>query len=204
MNLKALHQHTQTIYSDNAVQYDAERGKHLFERVWLERFAAHLPQKATILDLGCGTGDPIARYFIDRGHHITGIDFAKPMLDIAQKRFPKQTWLHQDMRALDLNTTFDGIIAWGSFFHLNRDEQRLHFDCFSKHLRRGGVALLTVGPENGEVTGTINGVSVYHASLSLDEYRSLTVNLGLQLAMAKLNDRECQGHSVLLLRKHDV
>ena len=201
MNLKLLHQQTKMIYSDNAVQYDAERGKHLFERVWLERFETHLPERGTILDLGCGTGDPISRYFIERGYQITGVDFAEPMLDIARNRFSKQVWLNQDIRALTLQKTFDGIIAWGSFFHLNRDEQRQHFDVFSKHLKDDGVVLVTIGPEDGEVTGTINGVSVYHSSLDLNEYRTLADKLGLKVLFYRLNDVDCQGHSVLLLRK---
>ena len=181
MNLQRLHQQTKMIYSDNAVRYDAERGKHLFERVWLERFEAHLPEQGTILDLGCGTGDPISRYFIERGHQVTGVDFAEPMLDIARNRFSKHVWLNQDIRELNLQATFDGIIAWGSFFHLDRDEQRQHFDVFSEHLKDNGVALVTIGPEDGEVTGTINGVSVYHSSLDLDEYRTLANKLGLKI-----------------------
>ena len=192
------------IYSANAVQYDTTRGKHLFEWVWLERFAAHLSEEGTILDLGCGTGDPLGRYFIDRGYQITGVDFAEPMLNIARNRFPKQVWLNQDIRSLNLQTTFDGIIAWGSFFHLNRDEQRQHFDVFSKHLKDDGVALVTIGPENGEVTGTINGVSVYHSSLDLEEYKTLANKLGLTILSYRLNDVDCQGHSVLLLKKQTV
>ena len=52
----------------------AQRGRDLHERSWLDRFAAMLPEGGTILDIGCGVGEPIARYLIERGFAVTGVD----------------------------------------------------------------------------------------------------------------------------------
>lgn len=41
------------------------------------------------------------------------------MLARARQSFPAQRWLEQDMRELVLNETFDGLIAWDSFFPFN-------------------------------------------------------------------------------------
>ena len=161
----------------------------------------HLPVKATVLDLGCGTGEPIASFFIHHGHQITGVDFSEPMLDIARERFPNHTWLNQDIRTFYANTTYDGVVAWGSFFHLSQNEQREHFNVFSRSLKPGGAALITIGHIEGEVTGSINDTTVYHSSLSLREYTSIIEKLGLVLVAYALNDPDCQGHSVLLIKK---
>ena len=161
----------------------------------------YLPVDATILDLGCGTGEPIASFFINLGHQITGIDFSEPMLDIARKRFPNHTWLNQDIRTFETDITYDSVIAWGSFFHLSQNEQREHFNIFSRFLKPGGAALITIGHVEGEVTGTINGRAVYHSSLSLNEYSSIIHKLGLVLVDYALDDSNCQGHSVLLIKK---
>jgi 2-polyprenyl-3-methyl-5-hydroxy-6-metoxy-1,4-benzoquinol methylase len=37
-------------------------------------FHRTLPQRASILDIGCGFGEPFARYVIDRGFGVEGVD----------------------------------------------------------------------------------------------------------------------------------
>ena len=201
MMYKTLHTKTQEVYNRNAKAFDNQRSKSLFEQSWLERFSLFLPKSSTILDLGCGTGEPIAQYFIAQGHLLTGVDFSDEMLLIARKRFPAHRWLAQDIRSLSLADKFDGIIAWGSFFHLNPEEQREHFSLFYRYLRPLGVALVTVGPEFGEITGQVNHNLVYHSSLSFEEYERLGKEHNLRIIQHKLNDPDCQGHSILLLQK---
>lgn len=40
---------------------------------WVARFASAVPAGGAVLDLACGTGRH-SRFFIERGHHVTGID----------------------------------------------------------------------------------------------------------------------------------
>jgi SAM-dependent methyltransferase len=54
------------------------------ESEWLDRFIALLPKEGTTLDIGCGFGEPIARYLLDRGFAVDRVD-ASPAL-IAQCR----------------------------------------------------------------------------------------------------------------------
>ena len=161
---------TRDIYARQAVAYDTKRSRALFEARWLARFSACLPARARVLDLGCGAGEPIARWFIAEGFTVTGIDFAEPMLDLARARWPDGDWRQVDMKRLELGETFDGIIAWNSFFHLRPDEQRMCIGRMAKHLEPGGSVLMTVGHKAGEVSGTVGGEPVYHASLSPAEY----------------------------------
>ena len=90
------------IYDRQAAVYDAARSRALFEARWLARFAACLPDGARVLDLGCGAGEPIARWFIAEGYRVTGMDFAPAMLEIARSRWPDGDWRQGDMRKLDL------------------------------------------------------------------------------------------------------
>ena len=154
-----------------------------------------------MLDLGCGTGDPIARWFIAEGFRVTGVDFAAAMLDIARSRWPGGDWRQADMRALDLPDRFDGIIAWNSFFHLRPEEQT---DCIARiatHLVPGGAFLTTVGPAHGAVDGTVGTEQVYHASLSPAGYARCLEDNGLRLTGFMAQDPETQDHSVLMARK---
>jgi cyclopropane fatty-acyl-phospholipid synthase-like methyltransferase len=39
----------------------------------------------SILDLGCGMGEPIARYFIRVGYQVTGVDSSAAMIALCQQ-----------------------------------------------------------------------------------------------------------------------
>jgi trans-aconitate methyltransferase len=98
---------------------------------------ALLPPGGSVLDLGCGSGEPIAGHLIGRGHSVTGIDSSPAMVDLCRQPFPDQTWLVADMRGLSLDRAFAGILAWDSFFHLAHDDQRRMFPVFGRRAARG-------------------------------------------------------------------
>lgn len=199
--LEELSKETQDIYTRHAVQFDGERCKSLLEKVWLDRFLGLLPQEATVLDVGCGSGEPIAGYLIKSGCCVTGIDFADPMLDMARARFPDHRWIIADMRDIDLGEQFDGIIAWHSFFHLTPPDQEAALACFARHLKTGGALMLTVGPEADETAGQVCGEAVYHASLSPGGYRDALNRLKIEVVQFVANDPDCDFASVLLAKK---
>ncbi|MGB0452932.1 MAG: class I SAM-dependent DNA methyltransferase [Bacteriovoracaceae bacterium] len=201
-DLKAIELGMKAVYNENAGEYDKQRSKSLFEKSWLDKFLVHLDDRDEILDIGCGPAEPIAKYFIEKGFKITGIDFSKKMIEIAKSRFPNENWLVQDMRELDLEKKFKGIIAWDSFFHLNQEDQKKTLSLILSKLKPGGVFLTTVGPDSGEVTGQVNGEEVYHSSLSQAEYRDILDSGSCELLEFVANDPDCTGHSVLLVKKN--
>ena len=121
------------LYERHAEEWDKDRGRSLFEKAWLDRFLALLPQKASILDIGCGSAEPIARYLIEKGCEVTGIDSSPALIGMCKDRFPDQDWIVADMRTLSLDRRFDGILAWNSFFHLCPEDQRGMFPIFRRH-----------------------------------------------------------------------
>lgn len=189
------------VYERNAARYDSERSRILFETKWLERLGAIAGRKGRILDLGCGAGEPIARYFIERGFVLTGADFSQPMLDIAQSRWPDGDWRLADMVTLNLGETFDGVIAWDSFFHLSPDDQRRSLPAIAAHVAEGGGLLLTVGPAAGEAIGRVGDEAVYHASLDAEEYEAILVGSGITVTQFVAEDPDCDFHSVLLAER---
>ncbi|OCW59630.1 class I SAM-dependent methyltransferase [Hoeflea olei] len=199
--LSALAGRTVDTYERQATRYDAERGKSLFERPWLDRFSSLLPPGGSVLDAGCGTGDPIAHDLARRGLRVTGVDAAQAMIALARQKHPGGDWRQADMRTLDLGTVFDGVIAWDSFFHLTGDEQRATLPRLAGHLKPRGALMLTVGPEAGEVVGAVGGAPVFHASLSPDDYRAVLTGLGLAVIDFVPEDPDCNGHSVLLAQR---
>lgn len=199
-NLK-LSTQTQAIYERHAVAFDAHRHRVLLEAAWLDRMLAIAPAGTGVLDVGCGAGEPLARYLIDAGRAVHGIDFAEPMLEICRRRFPEQRWTHADMRELDLGERYGAVLAWDSFFHLTQAEQRACLPRLARHVGPEGALLFTCGDEAGEVTGTVEGEPVYHASLAPPEYAKLLQAQGLEVAAFVPQDPECDMHTICLARR---
>jgi hypothetical protein len=54
------------LYERYAAEWDKDRNTAPWnDRCWIERFASELPPGGTVLDLGCGPGEPIARYLVE-------------------------------------------------------------------------------------------------------------------------------------------
>ena len=188
------------LYSRRAPEWDADRDKSLVEKAWLDAFLAHVPPDGSILDLGCGSGEPIARYLIEQGRGLTGVDAAPGLVDLCRRRFPDHDWRVADMRGLALGRTFDGAIAWHSAFHLMPADQRALFAVYARHVAPGGVLMFTSGTDEGEAVGEWRGEPLYHGSLSAAEYRAALEASGLDLLDHRTDDPETGGATVWLAR----
>ncbi|MDU8910272.1 class I SAM-dependent methyltransferase [Aestuariicoccus sp. MJ-SS9] len=202
--MAGLSEATRGVYDRNAEGYHQSRNRDLWERGWLDRVLADVPPGGAVLDLGCGGGAPIGEYIASRGFDLTGVDFAPAMLRLFARRLPAARAVLADMRALALDRHFDAIVGWGSFFHLTAAEQRRALPAIAEHLNPGGRLLLTVGPEAGEATGRVEGEAVYHASLSIAEYRAILSDADIAVERFAPNDVESHGHSLLLARRSAV
>lgn len=186
------------LYEKVAAEFDAARDCSLFERAYLDAVDSRIEPGADILDLGCGSGEPIARHFIERGFNVTGVDAAPSLLAMCSRRFPDMTWIEHDMRTLDLGRRFDAILAWNSFFHLRQDDQRAMFAVFQRHARPSAPLIFTAGPADGEAIGSLFGHELFHASLSPAEYEKLLAAHGFAVITYKAEDPDCHGHTVWL------
>ncbi|MGA7489163.1 MAG: class I SAM-dependent methyltransferase [Xanthobacteraceae bacterium] len=188
------------LYDRHAAVWDGDRTKSLFEKAWLDRFLALLPAGGSILEIGCGSAEPIARYFIEAGYDVTGADSSPAMIGICKRRFPAHGWEVADMRTLFLGRRFAGILAWDSFFHLTCDDQRRMFPVFRAHTAPKAALMFTSGPAHGEAIGSYRGEPLYHASLDEAEYRALLDEFGFEVVSYVAEDPACGGHTIWLAR----
>jgi SAM-dependent methyltransferase len=186
------------LYQRHASDWDKERERSLFEKPWLDRLLALLPPGASILDIGCGSAEPIARYFIEKGCDVTGADSSAALIGICKDRFPGMDWLVTDMRELSLNLRFDGILAWDSFFHLSPEDQRTMFPIFRRHAAPKAALLFTSGYSHGEAIGAYKDEPLYHGSLDRAEYRLLLNENGFEVVSRVVEDPPCGGRTVWL------
>ncbi|MFJ3076539.1 class I SAM-dependent DNA methyltransferase [Pseudomonas sp. NPDC087029] len=189
------------LYDRNASTWNDLRGNRLIERKWIERFHALLQPTATVLDLGCGSGQPVARFLIESGLSVVGVDSSTQMIALCTAQFPNQHWLQADMRTLDLARQFAGILAWNSFFHLKPDDQRQMFAVFQRHAAPGALLMFTSGPSHGEALGEFQGETLYHASLDPQEYRARLHEHGFEVLDHIAEDPDSGGLTVWLARR---
>jgi SAM-dependent methyltransferase len=186
------------LYQRYAGSFDRDRSRSLEERAWLDRFLSHVRPSGTVLDVGCGMGEPIARYCLDAGFRVVGIDSSPTMIAMCRARFPQAEWLVADMRDLALSRRFDGILAWDSFFHLRPEHQRAMFPRFARHAQDGAPLMFTSGASEGEAIGSLCGEPLYHASLDPAGYERLLSTNGFSVRSHVADDPSCGGHTVWL------
>jgi SAM-dependent methyltransferase len=189
------------VYEAVAREVDRDRSKALIERHYLDALLSRLGSQRDILDLGCGSAESIAKFFIDASCRVTGVDTAAAMIAICRERYPDGDWLEADMRGLDLGRRFGAIIAWDSFFHLDPDDQRAMFPVFARHAGPGTLLLFTAGPRAGVAMGEIYGHALCHASLDSAEYENLLAGEGFRVLLHRVEDPDCGGHTVWLAQR---
>lgn len=188
-------------YEEIVQWFDDARTKTLMESEYLNLIVNSVPAGGSILDLGCGTGEPIAKFFIENGFKVTGIDGSKKMIALCKQRFPGEQWIVSDMREINLPQQFDAILAWHSFFHLDQNSQRKMFSVFESHIKPGGILVFTSGDEEGEGWSDNSNQQLYHASLSIKEYKKLLGEFSFNVLLHKIHDPQCGDATVWVTQK---
>lgn len=190
------------LYTRHGAAWARDRGEAPdTEAAWIARLLALLPRAADVLDIGCGSGAPVAAAIAAAGHRVTGLDASPTLLALARARIPDAEWIEADMRAMELARRFDALVAWDSFFHLDHAAQRAMFPRFAAHAAPGAPLLFTSGPRHGVAMGTYAGEPLFHASLDAAEYRALLAANGFDVLDHRAEDPAGGGQTVWLARR---
>ncbi len=190
------------IYQANAALWVEMRGRALFEQPWLDRFLSNMPLGGQdVLDLGCGSGHPIAGYLIDKGCRIYGCGWCL-CIDRNRARKLSGAYLAHCRHAQPAAVgAFHGIVAWHSLFHLKPEDQRMMFGAFKRLSLPGAALMFTSGTEFGERIGSFGGQPLYHGSLDSAEYRHLLWSNDFDVVQHIEDDSTCGGATIWLARK---
>ncbi len=146
-----------------------------------------LPAGATVLDLGCGAGDPVARELVAHGFRVTGVDASLGQIERARRNVPEASFVHADMTSVQLPAgSFDAISAFYSITHVPQNEHQALIGRIATWLRPNGVFLASFGSSEGNWLGEWLGVTMFFSHLSPDETRRIVKDAGLTIEKAEL------------------
>jgi len=112
----------------------------------VQAFAAGLPARSRILDIGCGNGVPATRELALR-HQVTGVDMSGEQIARAASNVPGATFICGDARMVDLPVaTFDAIVALYLVDNVPSDEYPALFRRLRDLLTPQGRLLLSAEP----------------------------------------------------------
>ena len=132
------------IYDEFAKTYDENRGQFDLTEIFNSFYARLALDQGKLLDLGCGSGEAFSRLFVEKGWHVTGVDFSKQMLELAHRYVPEMETIHADVRQVKFSSAqFDAIVAVYSLFHVPRQDHHELFSNMHHWLRPGGMLLFT-------------------------------------------------------------
>lgn len=182
----------------------AESRDNSFVSKLVTEFASKVKPNGKILDIGCGTGYPLASYLAEKGYNVTGIDTSEKMIELALSRGIKNAkFLISDFFDFRTDDKFDGILAWDSFFHFPKDKQDVIYARVAELLNPGVYLLFTHGNEEGEITDEMMGEQFYYSYLSKERVLQLLKESGfeVQFVYEDFKERDADRALVILAKK---
>ena len=105
-----------------------------------------------VIDIGCGTGIPTARQFVDAGCEVVGVDISPVMIEIARENVPEAIFVERDLADLDglhpVHVRFDAATAYFSLLVLHRIDIERTLTAIHHVLHPGG--LFAIGMVEGD------------------------------------------------------
>ncbi len=183
---------------------DADEGRYA---PWLADLRARLRPGASVLDVGCGCGVPVARSLADAGYAVTGVDFSEVQIERARHLVPGATFLRAD--ATDVHfpaASFDAVVCLYALIHMPLDAQPRLLRNIADWLRPGGWLLATTGwtAWTGTAENWLGGpAAMWWSQEDAIIYRGWLRAAGLRITLQDFVPEGDSGHALFWARKPD-
>ena len=110
----------------------------------LEALLEVLPPKASVLDIGCGGGHPVAS--TRASGRSDGVDMSPVQIEAARTRLPAAEFIVGDILSRDFEAasfeaaSFEAIVSFYAIFHLPREEHGTLLERTATWLRPEGIS----------------------------------------------------------------
>lgn len=176
-------------YEAVAAEFMRRRGQSNIGVAEVLRWSRILPSGAAILDLGCGHGDPLAMALAGKGFNLYGVDASSTLVNAFRERLPGADVTCCSVEKSEFfSRRFDGVLAIGLIFLLNRETQRELIHKVAQVLIPGGGFLFTAPADECEWTDVLTDRA--SASQGREAYKSILNDVGLVLSNEFMDEGE--------------
>jgi SAM-dependent methyltransferase len=192
-------------YNAVSVRYDDEYGGETKYRAWLGELREQIPPGGAVLDLGCGSGLPVARDLAAAGYRVTGVDISDVQIHRARELVPAAQFIRADITSVEFEpASFDAVVSFFALIHVPVNDQPLLLLRIGRWLRPGGLFVATTG--YWAWTGTEEdwlggGVPMWWSHADVDTYRSWITEAGLSVEREEFVPEDDGGHALFWARR---
>ena len=165
-------------YEAIAAEFSCAREQSAIGLSTVRAWAQSLPQGTAVLDLGCGSGRPVATALSDQGFSLFGIDASPSLAAAFLRNLPQAQVACESVAASPFfHRTFDAVVAIGLLFLLPPEGQRPLILKVAAALNPGGRFLFTASPQIATWSDVLTGRTSH--SLGAEHYRAACADAGL-------------------------
>ena len=185
-------------YDRVAHEYARLEGESEWPRMrWVRKLLNRLEPGSSVLDLGCGSGDP-ADVEISKEHKVTGVDISQTQINLARQNLPAGHFLHGDAGSVEFPpTSFDAVVSFYTLEHIPREEHKTVLRRIYKWLRVGGFLLISMeAGDFDDVMGEWLGVPMFISCFDPETIKQMADEAGFELLETAIETQVEQGNDV--------
>jgi SAM-dependent methyltransferase len=194
-------------YDALSARYDEWSDGHTKYRAWLSELRERIPAGAAVLDLGCGSGMPVARDLTAAGYRVTGVDISDVQIRRASELVPQANFVRADVTAIDFApASFDAVVALYVLIHLPLEDQPPLLCRIASWLRPGGLFLATTGFQAWtgiDENWLGGGTPMWWSHADAATYRSWITQAGLSIEREEFAPEADGGHALFWASRPD-
>lgn len=188
-------------YNKAAKDYLKNRDRFINDK-YLKKLVKLLKPRAKILDLGCGSGKPVAEFLARKGFEVIGLDISEKQIELAGKNVPNARFEVKDMSKLKVEEYDVGAaVSFYAIFHTHRETHKELFKKINSFLPRNGLILVSMGASDWEGSEDFHGAEMWWSHYGQDRNRKIIEKAGFEVMLDEIDSTGGEKHQVVLARK---
>ena len=175
-------------YDKVAHEYARLEGEIKWPRMrWLTKLLNKLEPGSSVLDLGCGSGDP-SDIEISKEHKVTGVDISQVQINLARQNIPNGYLIHADVGSVEFSaSSFDAVISFYSIDVIPRKEHKTILRRIYQWLQAGGYLLISIeAGDYDDVTGEWLGVPMILSCFDPETMKQMVTDVGFDILLTDI------------------